>query len=75
MASAWILKRMIIAYDADGWSGKLAGTRIDDKKRTELEEDRIFKVSSAEEVIELLQKYLHHYTARHTSIGEIKKRD
>jgi len=33
MAFAWIFRRMILAYDVEGWSGKLAGQRIDSRKR------------------------------------------
>lgn len=68
MAFAWTFKRMLIAYDVDGWSGKLAGTRIDDRKRVDFEEDKVFKVSNEKEVIETLCLYLKHYKNRHKSI-------
>jgi uncharacterized protein (TIGR00725 family) len=65
---AWTFKRMIIAYDIKGWSGKIAGTRIDDRKRIDWEGDKVFKVKDAQEVIEHIQKYAHHYNKRHYSI-------
>jgi len=68
MAFAWTFKRMLLAYDVPGWSGKLAGTRIDDRKRVDWEGDKVFKVSTAKEAIDLIQAHAHHYTKRHQSI-------
>lgn len=68
MAYAWTFRRMLIGYDVPGWSGKLAGTRIDNRKRIDWEGDMVFKVSDEKQVIELIQKYIHHYTRRHHSI-------
>lgn len=68
MAFAWTFRRMLIAYDVKGWSGKLAGTRIDYRKRIEWEGDKVFKVTNEKEVIELLKKYFHYYDKRHNSI-------
>lgn len=68
MAFAWTFKRMIIAFKVEGWSGNLANKRIDDRKRVELEEDKVFGVDSPEQVIALLNKYLHYYDNRHQSI-------
>jgi uncharacterized protein (TIGR00725 family) len=68
MAYAWTFRRMLIAYDVPGWSGKLAGTKIDNRKRIDWEGDVVFKVSNEMQVIELISKYAHHYTRRHNSI-------
>ena len=68
MAFAWTFRRMLIAYDVPGWSGKLAGTRIDNRNRIDWDGDIVFKVSDEKQVIELIQKHSHHYTRRHTSI-------
>jgi uncharacterized protein (TIGR00725 family) len=68
MAFAWTFRRMLICYDIPGWSGKLAGTRIDNRKRIEWEGDIVFRVSNETETIELIKKYSHHYTKRHNSI-------
>jgi hypothetical protein len=73
IAFAWVLNRMIIAYDLEGWSGKVAGTRIDHRKRVDFEEDKIFKVTSAEEVIKLLNQYLPYYHKRYSSFHGIKE--
>lgn len=61
MAMAWQMKRMIIAYDVEGWSGKLADKKIDNKTRVSWEGDKIFKVSNEEEVIDVLDKYWEYY--------------
>lgn len=72
MAMAWILKRMIIAYDVDGWSGKIADTRIDERKRIDWGGDKVFRVTSESEVIQLLNNHLKHYTKRHTKFKQRK---
>ncbi len=68
MAFAWTFKRMLMAYKIHGWSGKLADTKIDDRKRIEWEGDKVFGVSNANEVIEFIKKNLKYYDARHYSI-------
>lgn len=69
-ANAWPLKRLIIAFDnVDGWSSKVAGTRLDYRIRyPEIEEDKIFAVSTAEQAIAVLEKYINLYTDTHTGI-------
>ncbi len=71
MAFAWTFKRLLLAYDVPGWSGQLAGKRIDDRDRIGWEEDRVFKVSNENEAIELINKHIHRYKARHKSIGAL----
>lgn len=61
MAFAWMHGRMLIGYRDLGWSGKLAGTRIDERKRIALTEDQVFAVDNEREVLELLNKYLPLY--------------
>jgi uncharacterized protein (TIGR00725 family) len=72
IASAWALNRLIIAYRVEGWSGKLAGQRIDHRNRyPEIPDDRVYGVTSDQEAIECL-KILHQYTKRHR---QVKRRD
>ena len=68
MAMAWSMKRLLIAYDIDGWSGKLAGTKIDHRKRTSDPEDKVYKVSNEQEVLQILNKKLDFYTTSHSGI-------
>ncbi len=68
--NAWALKRLIISLKGvDGWSSKVADTRLDHRIRyPEIPEDRIFGVETAEEAIAILEKYIGQYTATHTGI-------
>jgi uncharacterized protein (TIGR00725 family) len=69
IALAWALKRLILAYRVDGWSGKLAGTRIDSRSRyPELPDDQVYPVDKAEEAIRYLAEMLPKYSRRHTKI-------
>ena len=66
IAFAWALKRLIIAYEVEGWSGKLANTRIDGRIRYEgIEDDRVYGVASEAEVIDILTRLLPLYNRRH----------
>ena len=69
-AFAWSLKRLVIAFEnSGGWSEKLAGTRVDDTVRYEsVAEDKVYAVSTPEEAIRYLQKYIGVYTTRHGGI-------
>ena len=70
LTNAWPLKRLMLAFkNVDGWSAKVADTRLDHRIRyPEIEEDRIFGVENADEAIAILEKYLPLYTATHTGI-------
>ena len=66
IALAWALKRLIIAYELPGWSGKLAGTRIDDRVRLpDIAADRIFSARTDGDVVEILKDFLPLYNERH----------
>lgn len=50
MAYAWVYNKPVIAFDVKhGWSTKLSGQKIDDKRS-----DSIIKVSSADEAIKII---------------------
>ncbi len=70
LSTAWTLKRLMIAYaDADGWSGKVADTRLDARIRYDnIEEDRVFGVHNPDEAIAILEKYINQYTSYHDGI-------
>ena len=74
IALAWQLKRLIIAFKVEGWSGKLADTRIDERDRFKgnptKEEDRIFGVDATEEALYILDKKLKFYKKRHRGIPD-----
>ena len=72
LAFAWALYKLIIAYDnVDGWSAKLAGTRIDDRIRYDnITDDRIYAVKTADETIEILKDNIDKYIKCHHGIRQ-----
>lgn len=70
IAFAWIHRRLIVALNCEGWSGRLAGERLDGRIRyPELPDDRIYAAQHAADVISVLQRHLPVYTARHSRIA------
>ncbi len=63
MAMAWIHDRLLIALRVEGWSGQLAGTRIDERPRFggAIAEDRVFGVHTPEEAVASLVAWLPRY--------------
>lgn len=62
IALAWIHRRLLVAYRIDGWSGRLAGTRVDDRGRfASIPDDQVFGVDTAEEAIAVLRRRLPEY--------------
>lgn len=69
IAHAWALYRLVIGYKhVDGWSAKLANTVLDQRKRYEDIEDKVFGVENANDVIKILEEKLQIYTRRHKRI-------
>ncbi len=70
IAFAWPMMRLIMACNCvDGWSSKVAGIRMDQRIRyPEIPEDKVYGVSNANEVIEILDKYADKYTNFHKGI-------
>jgi uncharacterized protein (TIGR00725 family) len=62
IAMAWIFGRLIVAFRIDGWSGKLAGTRIDPRVRfAAINDDQVFGADTAEEAVAVLKMRLPAY--------------
>lgn len=70
IAFAWPMMRLIMACNCvEGWSGRVADTRMDDRIRyPEIPEDRVYGVSNADEVIAVLDKYADKYNKFHKGI-------
>lgn len=67
---AWIYKRLIVALRVDGWSGKLADQRIDDRVRYPgVAVDRVFGADGPQEVVALLKAKLGMYGGQHRGIA------
>lgn len=59
MAMAWLFDRIVVAYRVPGWSGELAGRRIDERIRFEdVPGDTVYGVDTAEEVLSILSGLL-----------------
>ncbi|HET6439572.1 MAG TPA: TIGR00725 family protein [Anaeromyxobacter sp.] len=62
LALAWVSHRMVLAYRVKGWSGRLAGTRLDERVRfAEIPDDQVFGVDGAAEAVTLLSARLPEY--------------
>ncbi|MGP8125192.1 MAG: LOG family protein [Nitrososphaerales archaeon] len=69
LAYAWALKRLILAYRVRGWSGKLAGTRIDSRSRyAGLPKDQVYSIDNASDAVKRLAELLPKYNRRHSRI-------
>lgn len=65
---AWTFRRLIIAYDCvDGWSAKVAGTKLDNKFRYPFD-DKIYAAHTPDEAIKILLEKLPLYNADYTGI-------
>lgn len=63
-------KRLIVALSCEGWSGRLADERLDERVRyADIENDRIYRADDADDVIKLLNEFLPLYSKRHSSIA------
>jgi uncharacterized protein (TIGR00725 family) len=70
LALAWIHRRLLIAYRVEGWSGRLAGTRVDGWVRfPSIPDDQVFGVESAEEAVEVLRRRLPEYVRARAMLG------
>lgn len=69
IALAWSLKRLIIAYsNVEGWSAKLAGTRLDERRRYPFPDDKVFGVTCADEAAKILNAKIELYKDYHKGI-------
>lgn len=69
IALAWSLKRLVISVRAKGWSGRLAGLRIDERTRQAgLKQDRVYPARSSDDVVRILREKLSMYRRRHRGI-------
>ena len=69
IAMAWALKRLLLCYKVEGWSGELAGKKIDSRIRYhEIKDDMAYSVDDEKQVSDLLKKLLPVYSKRHHGI-------
>ncbi len=66
---AWINKRLIVGMRVDGWSGRMADQRIDDRVRYPNEpDDRVFGADTATDVTRLLAERLARFSKNHHGV-------
>lgn len=66
---AWIYKRLIVALRVDGWSGRIADQRVDDRVRYPSEsDDRVHGVSTADAAVDLVTARIGHHKAQHRAV-------
>jgi uncharacterized protein (TIGR00725 family) len=59
---AWILDRLVLGRRGEGWAGRLADQRLDERVRfPSIPDDRVYGVDTAEEALELLVRLLPRY--------------
>jgi uncharacterized protein (TIGR00725 family) len=69
---AWIYKRLIVAFRVDGWSGRVADRRIDDRVRYPQEaDDCAFGADTPSDVLRILTERLSRFSAQH---GGVRRR-
>lgn len=66
---AWIYKRLIIGMRVDGWSGRMADQRVDERIRYANEpDDCVFGAESAERAVRLIVERLPRYCDQHQGV-------
>lgn len=70
ICNAWALKRMLISFkNSGGWAAKIADTRLDERVRYEnIPDDRVYGVTTAEEMIKLIDEKVDLYNGVHKGI-------
>lgn len=62
VAFAWMHKRLVVALAIDGWSGQLAGRKLDHRARcANPDEDCIFEAATPALAIAIVRERLMHY--------------
>lgn len=66
---AWIYKRLIIGMRVDGWSGRMADQRVDERVRYPSEpDDRVFGAATADEAVRILADRLSRFADHHRGV-------
>lgn len=66
---AWIYRRLVIGFRVEGWSGRVADQRIDDRVRYLHEkDDRVFGVDTAGDAVHVLSERIGRYVGQHHGV-------
>jgi len=70
IALGWIYRRLIVALPYEGWGGKLAGTKIDQRVRyKDIPDDCVYAADSSAQAVEIVARLLPRYQRRHSGIA------
>lgn len=76
MAFAWMHRRPIVALRVEGWSGRLADQRIDDRDRKlDLADDRVHGADNADSAVAMVVGMIPRHSRRHRGIREVGLED
>jgi uncharacterized protein (TIGR00725 family) len=66
---AWIHKRLIVALRVEGWSGKIADQRVDERVRyPEEPDDRVFGAASSADAVRTVVDRIARFNGQHRTI-------
>lgn len=66
---AWIYKRLIVALQLDGWSGRIADQPVDGRRRYPgLPDDRVYGARDADEAVRLIHDLIGQYNGQHRGV-------
>lgn len=70
IAFAWTFGRLIVGVsNVEGWSSKLAGSKVDDRIRyPEIEGDKVYPANTAMEAMKIINENIDKYHKRHKGI-------
>ena len=74
MAMAWSLGKLIVSFkNVDGWSKKLADSKLDDRIRYDnIDSDKVYGVDNAQDAINIINSKISLYNKAHKGIVYIK---
>ena len=69
IATAWSMYKLIIAWNKNGWSAKLANKKVDERQRYgDSRDDKVYSFESANEGIELISELGSKYQKEYKGI-------
>lgn len=69
IATAWSMYKLIIAWNKNGWSAKLANKKVDERQRYgDSRDDKVYSFESANEAIELISELGSKYQKEYKGI-------
>jgi uncharacterized protein (TIGR00725 family) len=71
IALAWMYFRLVIAKRGEGWAGRLADQRVDERVRyADVPDDRVYGVDTPDEAIAMIDRLMPAYGRRHHGVRQ-----